>query len=173
MKTVLNKIIPITILFVSILLIGISCNGNDNDEPELPECNQRGLHYKIDGGQEVFLPSDNLSGNINYYEHQNTGVGNLLMVHQLGNGYLFQSSATDIGQTSTHNIDVTTVESSKLDVFGLWSNTDNVNITYRCDELQDQVNGDVYYSFTGTFQSGSDPVKQIEGYLCVKIHEIR
>jgi hypothetical protein len=167
MKIFLNKILSILFFVFIISSVNIGCDGNDN-EPELPKCTQQGLHYRIDGGQEIFLPSNNQGININYLEN-----GNYLMVHQLGNGFIFQSNETDVGQTSTHNNDLTIAGSSKLDIPNLWSNTDTVNITYRCDELNSQVDGDVYYSFSGTFQSGTDPQKEIEGYICVKIHEIR
>ena len=96
------------------------------------------------------------------------------MVHQLSNGYLFQSHATTIGQVSTHDVDVSSNSgTSKLDIAGLWSNTNTVTINYTCKRLDTQVNGTIYYTFEGNFIDTQNITHTIEGHICVLIDEVR
>lgn len=174
----LKKTLPITLLILSILFIGSSCDGNDNNnEPEVQACDQSGLYYQLDGGNEVYLPQTTDNVNIVFLD-QNTGnsTGDFLMVHELPNGYLFQSSATDIGQMSSQPalsaLDLANNEQSKLDILNLWSNTDTVTITFKCTQMETQVNGNVQYTFEGDYTSAGTQ-HHITGKLCVKIDEIR
>jgi len=166
---ILKKILPIILLSVAITLIGTSCNDDGNNDNKKYSCDNEGLYYTLDGGSEVYLPSTYSGGATNFYTQSTSS----LTVHQMPNGYLFQSSATDIDQVSGHNIDVTSSPSSKLDIFSLWSNTDTVNITYTCKRLDQQINGTAYYTFTGTYTDSQNNTHTIEGYLCVKLDEIR
>ncbi len=175
MKT-LKHILPITLLIISILFIGSSCNGDDNnDEPGIQPCDQLGLHYELDGAAEIYLPQTTDNINIVYLD-RNTGntTGDFLMVHQLGNGYVFQSSATDVDQTSSQSdaSDLANNEGAKLDIATLWSNTDTVTIDFKCTQMQTQVGGNVQYIFEGDYTSAGTQ-HHIKGKLCVKIDEIR
>jgi len=133
------------------------------------DCDNHGLYYSVNGGQEVFLPSSHDLINTNFTENNNS----FLTIHQLGNGFFFRSSATNIGQTSDHDMDPTINGKSKLDIFSLWSNTSTVNITYTCQRNDAVLYGTVYYTFTGTFTDNQNNTNNIEGHLCVLLDEIR
>lgn len=164
----MKNIFPVILLAISILLIGNSCNENNDDSQNKYSCDTEGLYYTVDDGQEVFLASTHDDVNTNFLENNNS----FLMVHQLANGFLFQSRATTIGQTSTQDVNVSN-GTSKLDIFSLWSNTDAVNINYTCQRNDAQINGTVYYTFTGNYTDSQNNTHTIEGYLCILLDEIR
>lgn len=167
----LRTFIPVAIAF---LTMSIMCGGGNDPEPGNEyTCDTPGLYYRVDNGQEVFLPQGDGAALLVYYEHRSQDPGNFLMVHQLSNGYIFQSSATDVPQTSYQVSTPDITEGSKLDIVSLWNNQSPVSIEFKCRRLDDQQGGQVYYDFNGTFDDTQGVQHNIEGHLCVKIDEIR
>ncbi len=167
----LKFFIPVAIAF---LTMGSMCQPEPEPEPGNEySCDASGLYYRVDNGQEVFLPQGTGAALMVYYEHRSQSPGNFLMVHQLGNGYIFQSSATDVNQTSAQVSMPDITEGSKLDIVSLWNNQSPVSLQFVCKRLDDQQGGRVYYEFSGTFDDDQSVQHTIEGHLCVKIDEIR
>jgi|GEM_PF-5163129 len=135
------------ILFCSILFV--SCNNDDDND--VNTSNRYGLIYTIDSGAEVYLPQGGNSASNTIYTLSVTSLGNLILVHELGNGFLFQSSSTDVNQTSSYNSNASVSEGTQLVIGGVLENPNPVDITFVCLVNEAVVGGLIRYGFTGTY----------------------
>lgn len=158
----------VILIFVALLLL-ISCNNDDDNT--IDTCTDYGLFYTLDSGTEVYLPQGGHSLSTTVYTQSSTGLGDVVLVHELGNGYLFQSSATTINQTSQYNSDVNNVEGSQLVIGNILSAPNPVDINFVCLVNDGVVGGTIRYSFSGTYTENSTN-HTISGQVCAIIDSL-
>jgi len=156
-----------------ILLFAILFSSCNNDDDNIVEtCTNHGLFYTLDTNTEVYLPQGGTNVSDTVYTESNTGTGDSVIVHELANGFIFQSSATDINQTSMYNTELSTLEVSQLYINGVLSNPQSSNITFTCLVNDGVVGGTIRYSFSGTFTSDTNVQHTIEGQVCALIETL-
>jgi len=159
-----------TINFILILIIltsSLSCNNDDDGAIET--CTAHGLFYTLDTNPEVYMPQGGTDASNTVFTQFNTGTGDSVIVHEIANGFLFQSSATDVNQTSTYSTELSTLEVSQLFISGVISSPQSSNITFTCLVNDAVVGGTIRYSFTGSFTSDSNVQHTISGEVCALI----
>lgn len=157
-------------LIVLSLLIFSSCNNNDDDNT-IETCSQHGLFYTLDSGSEVYLPQGGNSSSNTIYTQSSTNPGDVVLVHELGNGYLFQSSATTINQTSIYSSTVNTEEGSQLVIGNILSSPNPVDLNFVCLVNDGVVGGTIRYTFSGTFTENNTN-HTISGQICAIIDSL-
>lgn len=158
-----------SILILIILSLFTSCNNDDDNIIET--CTQHGLFYTLDSGTEVYLPQGGNVTSNTIYTQSSTNPGDVILVHELGNGYLFQSSSTTINQTSQYNSDVNNVEGSQLVIGSILSSPDLVDINFVCLVNDGVVGGTIRYTFSGTYTENSTS-HSISGQVCAIIETL-
>lgn len=151
------------------LLLCITTSCNNDDDGTIETCTDHGLFYTLDVNSEVYITQGGTNASSTIYTQSNTGTGDSVIVHELANGFIFQSSATDANQTSIYSTDLSTLEVSQLFINGVLSNPQNSNITFICLVNDAVVGGTIRYSFSGTFMSDTNVKHTIEGEICALI----
>lgn len=135
------------ILFFSVLFV--ACNNDDDND--INTTNRYGLSYTIDSGAEVYLPQGGNSASYTIYTLNVTSPGNVILLHELGNGFLFQSSSTAINQTSLYNSNASVSEGTQLVIGGVLESPNPVDISFVCLVNEAVAGGLIRYGFTGTY----------------------
>jgi len=156
-------------LFLLLILLTGSWSCNNDDDGTIETCTNHGLFYTLDTNTEVYIAQGGTNTSSTVYTQLNTGTGDSVMIHELANGFIFQSSATDLNQTSVYNTELSTLEVSQLFINGVLSNPQNSNITFTCLVNDTIVGGTIRYSFSGTFTSDTNVQHTINGQVCALI----
>jgi len=159
-------------IIFTFLVITLFTSCDNDDDNAIETCTNHGLFYTLDTDAEVYLPQGGFGMSTTIYTESAIGTGDNVMVHELENNYIFQSSALDVNQTSLFNSDISSSEASHLYINGVLSNPQSVNITFTCLVNEGVVGGTIRYSFVGTFTSNMNIQHTIEGEVCVIIETI-
>ncbi|WP_397363107.1 hypothetical protein [Olleya sp. R77988] len=155
---------------IVVLVLFTSCNNDDDNTVET--CTNHGLFYTLDTNAEVYLPQGGTNSSATVYTQSNTGTEDSVIVHELENNFLFQSSATDLNQTSMFDSDIASSEASHLFINNVLSSPIATDITFSCIVNDAVVGGTIRYVFSGTFTSSTNVQHTIEGQVCAIIETL-
>jgi len=154
--------IPLILLALVTLLIGSSCGGGSETQPE-DTCNS-GISYKLDGNLINF---DNalVTGEI----HNDAAIGKFYDIWTDENGgFYYHSTITENTETAPFASDWFTTNDVANIIF--LNNETNVNVTFTIEQSANAVGDDVKITFSGTYDDVSGVNHTIsEGEICTTI----